>query len=77
MICINEKCHSLAFHLQKDLIMLARFRLFQTQKTFPMLLCSWISDCAAAVRQLAYPEASTAERGGIVYVINAGEGQTF
>lgn len=28
MIGTKEKCHSLAFHLQKDLIILARFRLF-------------------------------------------------
>lgn len=31
MICVKEKCHSLAFHLQKDLIILERFRLLEAE----------------------------------------------
>lgn len=77
MICIREKCHSLAFHLKKDLIIIAKFRLFQKQKTFPaMFLDSWLCCRCLHNSAVAYPEANIAERGGTVCVTSTGVGLT-
>lgn len=64
VICIKLKCHSLAFNLQKDLIILVRFLDAKNIASYvPGFLAVLQLFTGSAV---AYPEADTAEYGGIV-----------